>query len=51
MMQSKALIRSGQIIISPCGVIGGSKEYEFSVNSIMLSGKNFSNIEGVLSYL
>ena len=30
MKRSKVLIRSGQMIISPCGVIESSKEYKFS---------------------
>ena len=30
MMRSKVFIRSGQMIISPCGVIESSEEHEFS---------------------
>ena len=30
MIRSKVLVKSGQMIISPCGVIGSSKEYKFS---------------------
>ena len=29
-IRSRTLIRSSQMIISPCGVIESSKEYEFS---------------------